>query len=154
MNATEAPAKIYTVTQEHAEKIADWLKTRNGVRVWVNRDLGSPRVGLETFTPATDENGNPYPSPHWSNGNEPTETVTDAARFVVQDWREVKRMRIRRGPPCYGFVHRADRAKLDRAMTEAGDGATYVFDYSRTNYGSPWFDAVVSVPTGSHPLSV
>lgn len=146
MNSIITEPVTYTVESSTADKLRSWLDTRGGVAVWQNCDLGSPSIGCPAYTPADSA------SPHWQYGNKPIEVVTDRARFQVRTLREVARVKVRRGPPCYGGINRADRAKLDRALDSAGDGAVYCEDYSRMAYGSAWFEAVVSVPASVTPL--
>lgn len=143
---------IILESPEHAPKLAEWLATRGGIAVWRCCDLGSHRIGQETFTPATHPDGSPATSPHWSNGNSPDRIVTDPALVFVRSWSEVARVKIRQGPPMCGGVHRADRAKLDKALADAGEGAGWVPDYERA-YGSPWFTAIIQIPSAPVPLS-
>ena len=133
-------------------KAIDWLANRGGVAVWTNKDLGSSSVGAETYTPAMTD-GKPTPAPHWQFGSAPAFVVTEAENICVQSWKEVARVKIRRGPPCYGGVNRADRPKLDVAMAKAGTEATWTPDYSGMDYGSAWFVAVISVPDVTKPLT-
>lgn len=143
-----------TFSPENEAKAVQWLKTRGGIAVWSCKDLGSASLGDQTFTPFLTENGNHTTSPNWRCGNgAPDRVVTDPACVIVQTYREVSRVKIRRGPPCYGCVNRADRAKLDRALDAAGDGAGWVADYSAMEYGSAWFEAVISVPDSVRPLA-
>lgn len=156
-NATsDTPAQAVSpivFSPENEAKAVEWLKSRGGIAVWTNRDLGSPSLGSETLTPALQTDGSPTVSPNWRNGNTPDRIVTDPACVIVQTYREVARVKIRRGPPCYGCVNRADRAKLDRALEAAGTGASWVADYSAMEYGSAWFQAVISVPDVTRPLA-
>ncbi len=93
-------------------------------------------------------------SPHWSCGNSgPDRIVTDPSQVIVQTYREVSRVKIRRGPPYLGCVHRADRPRLDKALEAAGLDAGWRPDYASTNYGSAWFDAVITVPDVTRPLA-
>jgi len=137
---------------ENAQKFLLWLSERGGIAVWQNCDLGSPHTGCETYTPANTD-GKPTVSPHWSNGNTPTHIITDAAQVIVQNFAEAARVKVRHGSSCYGGVHRLDRAKLEAAMAKAGEGAGWTPDYDNSKPGSPWFEAVVSIPVGQHPLS-
>lgn len=137
----------------NTDKIREWIVSRKGVAVWTNQDLGSSQLGEETLTPATHKDGSPATSPHWANGNTPARIVTNVADVGVKSWREVSRCKIRRGPPCYGCVNRHDRAKLDKALALAGEGASWTPDYSACNYGSAWFDAVISLPSKITPLA-
>jgi hypothetical protein len=142
------------IEPENETKIAEWLASRGGVAVWVNCDLSSSRIGNETLTPATHADGTPATSPHWSNGNSPARIVTDPADVGVREWTIVSRVKVRRGPPCYGFFNRQDKPRLDAALAKAGDGASWTPDYSNMKYGSAWFDAVISVPGEIRPLAM
>lgn len=144
---------IILESPEHAPKLKQWLETRGGIAVWVCQDLGSPRIGQETFTPAMHPDGSPATSPHWSNGNSPDRIVTDPVLVFVRSWTEVGRVKIRRGPPYLGGVHRRDRDRLDNALAKAGDGAAWIPDYSTRQYGSPWFTAIIQIPSAPIPLS-
>lgn len=139
---------------EHEAKAADWIKNRGGIAVWVNHDLGSPRVGGQSFTPAKAEDGTPMGSPHWRNGNAPACIITDASQVQVKEWREVARVKVRRGPPCFGGIHRKDKDKLNAALEKAGDGASYVESFERMQCGSPWFECIIQVPSIVRPLNV
>lgn len=146
--------RTITTTPENEAKLADWLKNRGGIAVWRNKDLGSPSLGGQQFTPALHADGTAATSPHWSCGNAPDFIVTDATAVAIQEWREVSRVKIRNGPPYLGCVHRRDRDRLDAALAKAGDGASYRRDYSAMKYGSPWFDAVIEVPASVRPLNL
>ena len=141
------------IEPENADKVKDWIANRCGVAVWKCCDLSSPRIGQETLTPAMQENGLWTTSPHWSNGHKPDRIVTDASLVGVRSWTEVGRCKIRRGPPYLGGVNRADRDKLDKALAKAGEGASWAPDYKEMQYGSAWFEAVISVPSEIVPLS-
>jgi hypothetical protein len=52
------------------EKVGDtrsWFKTRGGVLLWHNLEIGCNRPDM--MTPATHEDGKPGTPPHWSMGN-------------------------------------------------------------------------------------
>lgn len=146
--------RTITTTADNEAKLAEWLRERGGIAVWSNKDLGSPSLGGQQFTPATHKDGSPATSPHWSCGHAADFVVTDPAAVTIQEWREVSRVKIRNGPPYLGCVHRLDRDRLDKALAAAGDGATYRRDYSAMKYGSPWFDAVIEVPASVRPLNI
>lgn len=140
-------AQAIVFSPENESKAIAWLRTRGGIAVWSNKDLGSPDLGSQSFTPALTEDGKPYPSPNWRCGTSgPDRIVTDVTQVIVQTYREVARVKIRRGLPYLGCVHRADRDRLDKALAAAGPAAGWNADYSRMAYGSPWFEAVISVP--------
>ena len=134
-------------------QVREWIESRGGVAIWKCVDLGNSRIGSETLTPATHKDGAPATSPHWSNGNSPNRIITELSQVGVRSWREVSRVKVRTGPPCFGNVHRADRTKLDAAMDKAGNGASWQADYSKRSFGSPWFEAVISVPSETVPIS-
>ena len=144
--------KIKSFPIASVAKAIDWIKNRNGIAVFTNKDLGSSSIGAETYCPAFTD-GKPTASPHWRNGSQPDFVVTDPASVCVQSWREVARVKIRRGPPCYSGVNQADKPKLDAAMAKAGEGATWTEDFSDMKYGSAWFTAIISVPDVTKPLS-
>ena len=139
-----------TVSEEITDKLRDWIKNRGGILVWVNKDLGSTRIGQQTFTPATTVEGAPMGSPHWQFGNTAEFCVTDPACVLVEKTKEVKRVKVRQGRN--GGVHNADRPKLDKAMAEAGESAFYQFDDKAADY--PWYVAVVKVVTETQPMTV
>ena len=147
--------KTITTTTDNEAKLAEWLRTRGGIAVWRSKDLGSPSLGAQQFTPATHTDGTVATSPHWSCGNgAPDFIVTTPEAVTIQTWREVSRIKIRNGPPYLGCVHRRDRDRLDNALLAAGDGASYRRDYSAMKYGSPWFEAVIEVPASVRPLNI
>ena len=144
MNTTKSPV---TINPEIESKLAAWLQTRGGVAVWSNKDIGSSALGSQYFTPA-----DVAIAPHWNCGSKPDFIVNDAAQFSVQTDKDVARVKVRRGPPYLGCIARADRAKLDRALAAAGDGAWWRPDYSNLGGGSAWFEAVISVPDTVRPM--
>ena len=152
---TPAPAVSPIVfSPENEAKAIEWLKTRGGIAVWSNKDLGSANLGSQSFTPALTADGKPMNSPHWQCGNSgPDRIVTNPAEVIVQTYREVSRVKIRRGPPYLGCVNRADRARLDKALAAAGPDSAWSADYSGMQYGSAWFDAVIAVPDVTRPLA-
>lgn len=93
---------MHYIEPQNADKIRDWLKTRNGVAVWTVKDLSSPKLGNETFTPATNPQGEPSFPPHWSFGNKPDKIITDSTEFMVRTYKEVSRVKVRRGPAYAG----------------------------------------------------
>jgi hypothetical protein len=141
-----------TLEKEPAKKVAEWLTAGRGVAVWQNQDLSSSDIGGLKFTPARTVEGEPVKSPHWNCGTAPEMVIEEKTAFQVVEYTQVYRVKVRTGPPYLGGIHLKDRDKLDTAMQKAGEGAVYHFDYER-QYGSPWFTAIVSVPTSTVPLS-
>lgn len=80
---TATTIEPYKIDDTHAEKLDLWLRTRGGVFVWKNLDLGSPTSGATSCTPATTQEGTPYPSPHWRFGNKPERHLTRHDEVVV-----------------------------------------------------------------------
>lgn len=142
--------KTYTVDAEHAMKLRDWIASGRGVAVWQNRDLGSPSVGGYAFTPAITA-GARTPSPHWNYGNAPVDVVHSREAFRVRTTAPRESVKVRRGPPYLGGIHRKDRAKLDAALARAGKGSFWTYD-SPAEYGSPWFSVRVWTVTGTEAL--
>lgn len=141
-----------TFSPENESKAREWLASRGGIAVWVNADLSSSDVGSQTYTPALTLEGAPMGSPHWRFTGKPAFVVTDPALVSIETRKEVARIKIRKGAPCYGGVNRLDRPKLDHAMQ--AEGANWIADYSGMKHGSAWFVAVVSVPDSVRPLSL
>lgn len=73
-----------SVDQSIMPKICNWLKTRNGVAVWQNRDLSSAQVGQYVFTPAFSEDlKTETVSPHWKYGNKPERVLKSLGEIAV-----------------------------------------------------------------------
>jgi hypothetical protein len=49
---------------DDVEKIRGWFKSRGGVLMWTNQEIGVTRP--EQITPATHEDGTPGGPPHWA----------------------------------------------------------------------------------------
>lgn len=142
----------YKVSTYCIAKIKQWLAEKRGVAVWSVKDLGSPGIGQHCFTPARDAQGQGNPvAPHWKYGNRPDDIVEDAARFEYEVVKEVKRVRVRRGLPYNGGVHKADLGKLHEALAQAGPHSFYVFDYMDAR--PPYFAAVVQIVESTHPIT-
>jgi hypothetical protein len=111
-----------------AAKAAAWIALCGGLAVWRGRDLGQP--GNAWIGPAHLTDGSPAQRPHWSCGEKPDRVVTDPAQVEVVERREVRRFRIA-VRPGYGLalvLTDASTRRLDAALGEAGDGATYAFE--------------------------
>jgi hypothetical protein len=134
----------HRIESEQYAKLKSWIERGDAIAVWQNCDLGSRSIGTLAYTPA--RKGETPQSPHWQYGNQPIAIETTLDPFECIQWREVERVKIRRGPPCYGGVHRRDRDRLHAAMDRAGDGATWIECYANSAYGSPWFEAVIQTP--------
>jgi hypothetical protein len=86
--------KITIYDPSDAAKLLNWIASRGGIAVWQNRDLGSPPVGSQSFTPAITD-GQPAVAPHGVFGNAPVALVTDPADVSVRARKEVKRVKAR-----------------------------------------------------------
>lgn len=146
--------KTITVATGNENKLREWLLTRGGIAVWVNKDLGSANIGCESYTPANDEEGIPMGSPHWSCGNVPEFVIQDPANVMIEERREVARVKVRNGPPYLGGINRADKGRLDAALDKHGETARYSRDYSNMAYGSAWFEAVITVADSVRPINM
>lgn len=140
MSFTNSANRTITVSKEIAHKIIPWTITRGGIAVWSNKDLSSGSIGQQTFTPYMQANGTLTGPPHWSCGQIYDFVITNALDVQVQETAEYKRVKIRRGPPYNGGIHRADYGKVQTALVEAGEGSFYTFDYA---HNGPWFTAVI-----------
>jgi hypothetical protein len=127
------------IDTKHAEKISSWIDA-GGVRVWDSVNLSNP--GLRWFTPHDSD------KPNWQASHEST-LVTDSLEFEVATFREVKRFYVAIRPGAQGFtIKLTDGAtrKVNRALANAGDGATHEFDYLTQ-------EAVILVPDSIISLS-
>lgn len=77
---------VYTIcltSSNEAKKVHSWLKTRDGISVWVCHDLSMP--GRYNYTPAINHEGvpaTPDMKPHWSM--ELIKIVTDPKRIKYE----------------------------------------------------------------------
>ena len=130
----------HTCTSENAPKLWRWIKERGGVAVWPSHNLANP--GVSWSTPARQEDGTPFPKPSWQAADQPSMVLLDPGEVEVSVDREVRRFRvgIRRGAQGL-MVKCTDGAtrKIRSAVSKAGDGAYYVFDYGTQH-------AVIMVP--------
>ena len=144
----------FTIDSENAEKCRAWMDTGRGITVWQNQDLSSREIGTLVYTPAKTVEGECITTPPgWQyTFKDSTESGLERSAFIVRTWKEVARVKVRNGPPCFGHIHRADRKRLDAALEKAGEGAAWTPDYSTRQYGSAWFTAVISIPSENSPL--
>jgi len=142
--------KPYRIAEDQAPKIVDWLASGRGVAIWQNVDLGSASIGGLAFTPAITD-GARTNCPGWQYGREPLDVSHAREDFIVEFTAPGAIVKVRRGPPCYGGIHRRDRAKLDKAMELAGKGSFWTYS-EPAGYGSPWFGVRVHSIVGTRPL--
>ena len=138
-------AKI-TTSGEHAAKLLDWIKNRNGIAVWQSIDLSNP--GAQTFTPAITD-GKPTGKPHWRFANEPAMVITNPDEVEITKDEEVRRFHIAVRMGSQGFSVKltdASSRKVEAAVEKAGEGAYYEFDYSTQ-------ECVIMKPVSTMPLS-
>lgn len=143
--------KPYRLNEEHAPRIRDWLASGRGVAVWQNYDLGSPSVGALSFTPAITDGARTSP-PHWQVGQSPVDVTHSATDFVVETTAPGAVVKVRRGPPYLGGIHRRDRDKLDSALAKAGPGSFWTYEPNSRDYGSAWFGVRIHSVVGTRPL--
>ena len=140
-----APAGTVEVEPRAAVKVARWIAECGGLAVWISHDLGNP--GKCWYTPARLTDGTIPQRPHWSCAWQPARVITDLAAVEVVERREARRFRVA-VRPGYGLslvLTDASTRRLDAALGEAGDGATYAFEGR---------DAVVYAVASRTPLSV
>ena len=143
--------KPYRISEEHAPQIWEWLTSGRGVAVWQNYDLGSPSIGALSFTPAITD-GARTPSPNWRVGHEPVDVTHSAADFIVETTAPGAVVKVRRGPPHLGGIHRRDRDKLDTVLEAAGPGSFWTYEPESRAYGSGWFGVRIHSIVGVRPL--
>jgi len=123
-----APPSLLEVDPRHAVRAARWMEHCGGVAVWESGDLG--QLGRRWYTPARLTDGNPAQRPHWSCGERPARVIANAAEVEVVERREVARLRVATRPG-YGLAWRltdASSKRLERALAQAGEDASYVFE--------------------------
>jgi hypothetical protein len=114
-----------TITNENANLIATWIKTRGGVAVWKSVDLSDP--GKEMLTPA-----DKLQKPHWKMANEPAYIIKEAKDITVITAKELKRFHVATRMSGNGMSIKctpASSRRIEDAVAKAGEGAYYVFDY-------------------------
>ena len=133
-------------TPENAPKMREWIASRGGVAVWPSVNLSNP--GASWSTPALTAEGSPTTKPTWQADTKPAFVVTSEADIGVETMREVRRFHVatRHGRSNPVKLTDASNRKLDAALTKAGKGSSYVFDYSTQ-------EAVILVPETTVPLS-
>jgi hypothetical protein len=122
--------KPYITEAEHADKIAEWLRTRGGIAIWQSIDLA--QAGRTLTTPLNTAEGKPSPKPVWWVGNEPEVIITDFADVVVSKDVEVKRFHVALRMEANGMKIKctdASTRRIHAAIAKAGAGAYHVFDY-------------------------
>lgn len=115
--------------EEHAPRLAEWIKAGRGLAHWRSADLSDP--GQTWTTPARQLDGTPTKPGHWKMEPEPAFVVESSDDVTVFTDKEVKRFHvaIKKG---YGFrieCTDASSRKIKAAVAKAGPGAYYVFDY-------------------------
>lgn len=123
-----APPRFVEVEPRAAAKVAAWIAHCGGLAIWTSRDLG--QIGRRWFTPAQLTDGSTPQRPHWSCGGQPDRVITDATEVEVVERRELPRLRIA-VRPGYGLgwqLTDASTRRLDAALAEAGEDATYTFE--------------------------
>jgi len=138
---------MYYVDKENAEKIANWIETRNGAIYWKSINLSNP--GASWWTPAEDENGNPAVKPSWQAG-EPVVVKNMDEIFVPED-KEEKRIKIATRLSTNGFMLKltdASSRKLTNWLNKLGE------KYGAENIGYHFEDreAVITRKVSEKPL--
>ncbi len=128
MNTTQTLEK-YTVCQEDARKIADWLAHRGGIAYWSSVDLSNPSKSWTT--PLNTADGQPTGRPTWQADDKPDRIITDAAEVEVAIDKVVKRFHVAvKRADSFNFVCTdAASRRIRRETQSAGPKAYHVFDY-------------------------
>ena len=138
----------YKITHTAAPKVVEWITTGRKVLVWQSINLSDP--GKQVLTPGSDAYGHKTSKPSWEFGNEPIHTFTSLDEFIVQADKVVKRFHVgvrRSGNGLSLKVTDAGSAKIRTAVTKAGEGAYYLFDYAEEK------NVVIMAPDGE-PVSL
>jgi hypothetical protein len=121
--------KPYIAAPETAEKIAEWLRTRDGIAIW--RSVDFSRVGQTVTTPVNTSDGKPFPKPVIWVRDTPACIITDPADVLISRDVEVKRLYagVRAGDGGLDLRY-TDGAShhIRAAVANAGEGAYHVFD--------------------------
>ena len=89
---TRKKLKPYITTPENAERIADWLRNRGGIAIWISDD-GLDR-GETLVRPVNTSTGGRAAKPVWWVADEPACIITDFADVIVSNDVEFKRLRV------------------------------------------------------------
>ena len=114
-----------TIDSEAAPRLAEWMVKDCGLARWDSVNLSNP--GASWITPATATR-----KPNWQADSQPALFVTEPEEVGVTTYKEVKRFHVavRRGSQGLSLkLTDASSAKVRKAVNQAGDGATYQFDY-------------------------
>ena len=76
----------YTVNEDKARMIYDWLCWRGGILIWVSADLSDPSYSVTT--PYLDEKGNQKSKPSWKLDDIPTFSIKRLA-YGIRWWEDV-----------------------------------------------------------------
>src|ERR1035438_4989426 len=113
----------HRVIAQNAPKFLEWIRERGGVAIWGCLDLGD--AGKTWSSPVRQQDGQPYPKPHYSATSEPIRIITDPAEILVDVPKEVRRFHIAIRMGAQGFkVKLTDGSsrKVRKAVEQAGDG--------------------------------
>jgi hypothetical protein len=135
---------MHEVAPENAARMLEWVEKRGGVAVWKSVNLSNP--GASWSTPALAPDCSPSQKPSWEASSEPHKVITDPAEIAVVTRKEVGRFRVAiRVSGRMVKLTTASSKRLDKAMTLAGEDASYHFDYETQ-------EAVITVPSETVPL--
>jgi hypothetical protein len=131
-----------SIPPSHVERVSSWIRTRGGVAVWPNLEIGGG--GGDGLTPALDEDGKPTACPGWRYAKAPSQIVTDPAEVLVTPSRDVCSFRVgvRRGDGLSFVLTDGAQRNVNKALAKYSTPeapAQYYFDYERQH-------AVITVP--------
>ena len=119
-----------TTSADNAEKMANWIKKRNGICRWTSINLSNPDGAW--LQPFYKDDGTEYGKPNWESSNTPEYHITDPAEVGISVDKEVRRFHVGVRMGLQGFsmkVTDGGSRKIRAAVEKAGEGAYYQFDY-------------------------
>lgn len=132
------------IQESNAAKIAEWFRTRGGILVWDNADLGFDRG--DTITPMVDANGQPVGKPAWWCGQ--ARAITSPEEIVVIRKKEVARFPVAvrlRGSFQHKLVLTDGSARKLAKAKSRFPGSWHEFDFLSQ-------EAILFVEAGREPL--
>lgn len=154
MSVNSTTTAKYTVQEENAGKIANWLATRGGILIWQSRDLGDP--GKSVTTPYLTADGKLTDSPHWKFGGTPDRHIKSSDDVDVGTSRIVETFKVKLKGSRYGKITVNDagtrklESRLEHWRQETGKDAFYTFASTGTASG----DIVHAMTVGSDEINI
>jgi hypothetical protein len=122
---------IYTVNEQNAKQIYDWIKSRGGILIWNSVNLSNPSASVTT--PYLTNDGKVFQKPSWEY-DKPTKHITSFDDVQVSIPKEYKRFKV--GVENHGLsfkltstASRRLEQELEKAEEKLGKSVYYEFDY-------------------------